>query len=296
MSSTLAGGRAPRVSWSAILAGVVLVVAIEAVLALAGLAAGLGAIHPGHADSAAASRLGVGAAIWWLLSSVLALLAGCAAAARMAGVATRSDGVLHGLVVWGVALLLTLTLLGSAIGRLAGSAFSAVSGLASAAAGTTSAAVGTASKLLPSVPQATGVTPDIVRKEADELLESGSPPADPAAMSEADAAKAIAGDIPDLAAGGLRGDQARARIKAVVAARAHVTPEEADARIGRVEAELTRIRDKAAEVATDTADAGAGAASRASLLAAVGLLIGAAASGLGGSLVVPRETDPARRR
>jgi hypothetical protein len=51
----------------------------------------------------------------------------------LAGIEIRFDGVLHGLVTWGIATLLTLLLLTSAIGGIIGGGFSALGSVASAA-------------------------------------------------------------------------------------------------------------------------------------------------------------------
>ena len=78
-------------------------------------------------------RWGFGAGLWWVISSCIALGAGGFVAAWLAGVEIRFDGVLHGLVTWGVATLLTLWLLTSAIGGIVGGGFSALGSVASAA-------------------------------------------------------------------------------------------------------------------------------------------------------------------
>ena len=54
-------------------------------------------------------------------------------AAWLAGIELRFDGMLHGLVAWGIATLLTFWLLTSAIGGIIGGGFSALSSVASAA-------------------------------------------------------------------------------------------------------------------------------------------------------------------
>jgi hypothetical protein len=60
--------------------------------------------------------IGITAALWWILSSCVAIGVGGFVAAWLAGVEIRFDGVLHGLVTRGIATLLTFRLLTSAIG------------------------------------------------------------------------------------------------------------------------------------------------------------------------------------
>lgn len=195
----------PRVSWSAISAGVVLVVAIEALLGVLGTGIGLGFVNPTAGTTPDAGSFGIGAGIWWLLSTIIALVIGSYAAARLAGVPTRFDGVLHGLVIWGLALLLTAYLVTSAVGGLIGGAFSVVSGTVSAAGsavgGAASAAGGGAKAILPQIQQTTGLDPNILQQQAESILQ-GPTPSDPASMSRPDAAKAITQALPDLFSGG----------------------------------------------------------------------------------------------
>jgi hypothetical protein len=73
-----------------------------------------------------ASSLGIGGGIWWVISSCLALFVGGYVAAWLAGVGVRFDGLLHGLLTWGIAILLTIYLLTSAIGGIIGGGFSAL--------------------------------------------------------------------------------------------------------------------------------------------------------------------------
>jgi len=116
-----------RVSWGAIFAGAVLALAAQIVLTLIGVAIGLATIDPAAGDSPNASSLGMGAAIWWCISSLISLFFGGFIAARLGG---TFNGWLHGLTTWGAVTVLTIMLLTSAAGRLVGSA----SGLANFAA------------------------------------------------------------------------------------------------------------------------------------------------------------------
>ena len=280
-----------RVSWSAIISGVVLVVAVQVLLSVLGAGVGLGMINPGHGDSATASGLGTGAGIWWLVSTVVSLLCGSYVAARMAGVATRFDGVLHGMVVWGVTLLLTVYLITSAAGGIIGGAFSAVSSTMSAAGSVLGGAASTlgdgAKAALPSAAQAVGINPDMLKQQTETLLRSPTPQ-DPAAMSPADAAKAVGQAMPDLIAGGDKADAAKQRITAIVAAQAKISPDEAKQRVDNAQAQAEHAKQQAIALAKRAADQTAETASEASFLAFVGLLIGAIAAAVGGAIASPR--------
>ena len=95
--------------WAAIFGGVILIVAIQLLLSLLGAGIGLGTVdtnagHP-HLQPWARRRYLVGC------SSCIALVAGGYVAAWLAGIELRVDGMLHGLVAWGIATLLTFWLL-----------------------------------------------------------------------------------------------------------------------------------------------------------------------------------------
>ena len=118
-----------RISWAAIFGGVILIVAIQLLLSLLGAGIGLGTVDTNAGSTPTPSSLGLGAGIWWVVSSCIALVAGGYVAAWLAGIELRFDGMLHGLVTWGIATLLTFWLLTSAIGGIIGGGFSALAAL-----------------------------------------------------------------------------------------------------------------------------------------------------------------------
>ena len=95
-------------------------IAVQVLLSLLGAGIGLGTVDATAGTTPNASTLGIGAGLWWVISSVVALGAGGYVAAWLAGIELRFDGVLHGLVTWGIATLVTLYLLTSAIGGIIG--------------------------------------------------------------------------------------------------------------------------------------------------------------------------------
>ncbi|HOO16960.1 MAG TPA: hypothetical protein PK920_01565 [Phycisphaerae bacterium] len=110
------------VSWGAIFAGAVLVTVIQLMLGLLGLAIGLAAVEPGKGEGYFAG-LGIAGYIWWLASGIVALFIGGWASARLAGAHRRTNGALHGLVVWGLATLFMAYLLTTTAGNIMGGAF-----------------------------------------------------------------------------------------------------------------------------------------------------------------------------
>jgi hypothetical protein len=99
----------PPISWGAILAGVVFVLAISWLLYLLGVALGLTVVGPAEVPEAG-EELGWSAAIWILFTSLIAFFLGSLFAARIAGIIDKTEGMLHGLAVWGLSTLLALLL------------------------------------------------------------------------------------------------------------------------------------------------------------------------------------------
>ena len=114
-----------RISWGAILAGATLTLVTLLALSLLGLAIGLGTVDPAT-EANPFSGLATGSAIWLAVSTFLSLLLGGFTAARLAGLPKRTDGILHGLVTWGLVTLLTLFLATTVIGRLLSGALGVV--------------------------------------------------------------------------------------------------------------------------------------------------------------------------
>ena len=147
-----------------------------------GAGIGLGTVNVNAGSTPYASSFGIGAGIWWVASSVIALGIGGYVAAWLAGIELQWDGMLHGLITWAVASLFTIYLLSSAIGGIIGGGFSALGGLASAAGSGVKEAAGP-------LAQAAGVSPDMLQQQAQAYLKPANP--DPATMTPQDAQKEV---------------------------------------------------------------------------------------------------------
>jgi len=287
-TTTMAGGAHThrRISWGALFGGVILVVAVQVLLSMLGAGIGLGTVNTNAGTTPDASSAGIGAGVWWVISSMLALAFGGYASAWLAGIELRWDGVLHGLITWGIATLLTLYLLSSAIGSVIGGGFSALGSVASAAgSGVKDAAQPLA--------QAAGVSPDVVQQQAQAYLKPTNP--DPASMSPQDAQKEVATNLVSYARGGADAPAAKERVIAIMAAQQHISHDDAAKQFDDGQAKLKQARDQAVKTAKDAADASAAAASKTSFAVFGDLLLGALAAALGGSLAVQRRTQVAQR-
>ncbi len=275
-----------RISWAAIFGGVVIVVVVQLLFSLLGAGIGLGTVDTNAGSTPTASSLGIGAGLWWLISSCVALIIGGYVAAWLAGIEIRFDGLLHGLVTWGIATLLTMWLLTSAIGGIIGGGFSALGSVVSAAGGGVSEAA-------KPIAQAAGVSPDMLQQQAQAYLQPT--PADPAAMSPQEAQKAIASNLATYADGGADAAAAKERIVNIMAAQTKLSHDEAAKKFDEAQAKLKQTRDQAIATAKDAADASAAAAAKTSFAAFGVLLLGAIAAAIGGSLAVQRRLTTTHR-
>ncbi len=279
IGETHVGKTATRLSWGAVFAGVVIAVAVQLVLGILGAGIGLTMVDPVEGTTPGAAGFGIGAGIYWLVTTVIALGAGGYAAARVAGVQERFDGLVHGLVVWGVTLILTLYLLTSAVGGIIGGAFRTVG----AVAGTAGATVGAAA---PAAASVAGVDARDVRSEAAAYLSDA--PSDPAQMTPEQAQIEIARELPALARGGAEGRQAESRVVDIVAAQRKIGRPEAQAQVTRAKRQFVETKNETIATARSATDKAAGAAAGTSFMLVLALLIGAGAAGFGATTATRR--------
>jgi hypothetical protein len=121
-----------RISWGAIFAGAAVALVVSVVLNLLGF--GIGAVAVDPAEAGQAQAIGIGAGIWTIVVSLVALFFGGWIAARLSGRARRMEGILHGLVTWSLVTLAVLWMVTTAVGTLVGGAFGVVGEVAPAAA------------------------------------------------------------------------------------------------------------------------------------------------------------------
>jgi hypothetical protein len=275
-----------RISWGSIIAGIVVVLVVTLLLMLLGLAVGLATIDPASGDTPQASTLGIGGGVWWLVSTAIAVFAGAWVAGRLAGMPTRIDGMLHGIVTWGAATLIAFYLLTTTIGSLVGGAFGALGNAVQAVGqGTQSLAQG-----------AMQVLPDEIRQSADALF-SRAPAAADQAQQQVDQARQAAGggstvDALQRVVRGVQSDaspQDRDAALNVISQQAGVPREEAERRLTEFQQTYQQYSQQAAEQARQTADAAANTIAQVSFWSVVALLIGGVLAAVGGSLGTPRD-------
>ncbi|MBM7062893.1 hypothetical protein JQX08_19430 [Pseudomonas sp. UL073] len=139
---------ASAVSWGAVIAGAVAAASLSLVLLILGTGLGLSSVSPWSHAGVSAGTLGMSTIVWITLTQLLAAGAGGYLAGRLRTrwVAVHGDEVYfrdtaHGFLAWGLATLLTATLLASAVGAVlsagaqAGGAIAGGTGTAALAAG-----------------------------------------------------------------------------------------------------------------------------------------------------------------
>ena len=258
-------GNRSRISWGAVLAGAVVAVATTILLSLLGAAIGAGTIRPLDTTSADLANYGIGSAIWEIINLALSMAFGGYVAARLSGTHSHLDGELHGVTMWGVAVLLGSVLLAHALSGLVGIVGQGASSVVSRAVGDAGTISGA----------------NVVDRLEQSLSNSG----DPTTMSH----EQIGAEIATLVRTGLQdgglSDSDRNRLVSLVAARSGVTNEEAARRVTRMENDVKATMAQAeqrARVAADDVAHHAATAARALFTALVlGLLAALVGSWIG---------------
>lgn len=291
VGDTYARGSAPaavrRISWGAIVAGIVVVLVVQLAMMLLGLAIGASTIDPTTAGGTPeASSLGIGGAVWWLIATAVSVFAGAWVAGRLAGMPTRTDGMLHGVVTWAAATLIGLYLLTSTLGGILGGAFGAL--------GNAAQAIGQGGQSLAQT--AMQVLPDDIRGQAEGLFQR-APDAAGAVQQQADQARQAAGggSTTDALQRVVRGVQDgaspadRDAALNVISQQAGIPRDEAERRLNEFKATYAQYAQQAAQKARETADAAASTVAQVSFWSVVALLLGAILAAFGGSMGTPRD-------
>jgi len=280
-----------RISWGAIIAGTILILVFQILLALLGLGIGLASVDPASRDTPSIGTFASAGGIWAALTVLIATFIGAYAAARFAGSPSRRDAALHGITTWATATLIAVYVLSTGATGLVTSAFGAL--------GSTVQSLGSAAQSL--VPGSLDALPPQLRAQAEQLLQRGQNQAQDAANAVQNEAQDAANNArqaagtPDLTAAlgeivqGLGQDatpEQRQTAVQAISAQAGISQVEAEQRLTQFQAQY----DQAVEQARQTADRAAQAASTTAFVAFVGLLIGLVVGALGGIVGRPART------
>ncbi len=273
-----------RVSWGAIFAGAIVAVVVQFLLNLLGLGIGLTTFEFASADDSV-TGFGMAQGIWAVISALIALFVGGWVAGRLAGMPRKTDGMLHGVVVWALTTLLTLYLLTTGVGRIVSGATSLLGqGLDLAAQGVTAVAPEAANVIREEV-DLSGI-----QSQAGRLLRDvATSPGDAAADVENAIDRTFGGNGPVDA--GNRQD-----LIETVAARTGMTEAEAERSVNQWERQYNQARRQVGQTvdslradAPDVAEDAADYVGSAALIAFFALLLGMIAAAIGGSVGSPED-------
>lgn len=157
----------PWISWGAIFGGLASGMATFILLALLGVAAGITAIDPAAAEPV--GNVPILAGIWTGVSMLLAAFIGGYVAARISGLSRRTDGILHGFVVWGVNTLFFVYLVTTSVGSLMGGVFNVLGQGIQATTGAVAGAAGEGQSLQALITGSAGGGGNISQESMNQL-------------------------------------------------------------------------------------------------------------------------------
>ncbi len=281
-----------RISWGAIFAGAVIILTTLVVLNLLGISIGFSSIDP-IVEVNPLDGLAIGTGIWLLVATVIAYFLGGCVASRLAGIPRRTDGILHGILAWGLVSLVTLYFMTTAVGSVFNSAVGVLGeGLQLASQGVAAAAPA-AGQLVEEDVGPEGVSLDaLVSDLVDQLQQSVTGPPGTEAGDEAALRQAInalftpGSDATD-----------RQTLVNLLAARTGMTEAEARQRVQQI-AQLVPPAEQVGEEIQQIGGEVAAAISSAALWAFIASIIGVVAAAAGGAAGMPKDlpASPAIRR
>jgi len=259
-----------RISWGAVLAGVVVGLVVQLILNMIGVGIGAATFHPMTGDNPEASTFSIVAAVWWTVSGIIAAFVGGLAAGRLAGKPKESTAGWHGLTAWALTTLVVFYLLTTAVGGIIGGVFSTIS---SAAGGLGRTAATAAQAAAPAVAQANDPVARI-----EQAVRDATGGNDPAALRDGavSAVRAVLTGNPEQA------QQARERAAQAISKAQNISLDDARKQIQQYEEQYRQAVEQAKQQAAKAADAAASAISKGSLFGAIALLLGAIAGWFGG--------------
>lgn len=319
-----------RVSWGAIFAGVVVALVVQLVLSVLGLGLGASSVNP-LSEQNPTSGIATGAAVWFIITTLISLFAGGWVAGRLAGIPRQIDSSLHGVLTWGVATLLLFYFLTTTVGSLIGGTFRVLgSGLSALTTGAVAAAPEVAGAIKDQAQQSgisvdtgkikteietllrqTGKTelqPENLKKEANTAINQTQNTASDAASDPANSDSAVTALLQRIATSGEKTFNAadREALVNIIVARTGKSRPEAEATVDSYEKTyqqaLAQYEETKAQAAQKTREIGqktADGVASAALWTSLALIFSAFAGAAGGYLAAPNaitETELRRKR
>jgi ElaB/YqjD/DUF883 family membrane-anchored ribosome-binding protein len=274
-----------RMSWGAVLAGAVVALSVQLLLSLLGLGIGLATVDPAVGDTPSAASFGIATGVFYAIVTLVSLFAGGWVAGRLAGMPVRTDGLLHGVVTWAVAMLLLLYVVTTTVGAVLSGTLGMVSSTLQAAGQGVQAAAGAAAQS-----DVGEEALNSIQQQAQQLLGQAQQATGAQNPSE------LLDQVVAVAQGGLS-DQEQQQIVDQIVQQTGVTRDEAEAQLQQLQTQYEEAKVAAEEQAREVAQATSEAVSQGAFWSFVGLLCGAIAAAVGGLVGTPRDLAiEARRR
>jgi ElaB/YqjD/DUF883 family membrane-anchored ribosome-binding protein len=266
-----------RMSWGAVLAGAVVALSVQLLLSLLGIGIGLATVDPAAGDTPSAASFGIATGVFYAIVTLLSLFAGGWVAGRLAGMPVRTDGLLHGLVTWSVAMLLLLYVVTTSVGALVSGTLGVVGNTLQAAGQGVQQAAGAAAQT-----EIGEEALSTIQQQARQFLGQAQQ------ATGAQDASGLLEQVMAIAQGGLS-DQEQQRMLDQIVQQTGVTREEAESRLEQLQTQYQEARAAAEEQARQAAQATSEAVSQGAFWSFVALLCGAIAAAVGGLVGTPRD-------
>ncbi|WNM64109.1 TIGR04086 family membrane protein [Candidatus Nitrospira neomarina] len=313
------GAAVKRISWAAIFAGIITVLVVQLSLSLFGIGIGASTIDPLSGETPAAGSFSIGAAIWWVVVSIIALFAGGWVAGRLAGMPNQTDGLLHGFITWGAATLVAVYFLISTAGSILGGTFGVLGDALSATGQGMAALAPNVSDFATKQLSGTDMTWDDIKQEAQLLLQqTGKEELQPGTLKTKamNTSETMEESVQQSATKPQQTDEElmtildriigkgqdvvsevdKKALTNVLVARTDMSRQEAEQTVQRwmdtyqtATTKLTELQGQARQQALEAADATAEAVSQASIWTFISLVFGASAAAIGGVVGAPRD-------
>lgn len=281
-----------RISWGAIFAGVVVALVFELALGMLGLGIGLGVVRPAT-EQAPFAGVGIGAGIWFAISTIIALFAGGWVAGKMAGFPRSATGFLHGMVMWGLVTLLSFYFMTTAIGLLISGVAGVIGqGLSLVATGVQAVAPQAIQQGQQQLQQR-GITLDTITQQGRQLLGQGGGAVTEQQNQELSQALQRLFANPQQPSA-----RDRETVVNILVQRTDMSRSDAEARVDQwinQYYQASQTAQQAKESALQTTEQAFGKISAAAIWAFIGMVLGAIAAGIGGALGSPKEALPLAR-
>lgn len=303
-----------RISWAAVLAGVIITLVVQLLLSILGLGVGASTIDPLREENPV-SGIGTGAGIWFVVSALIAWFIGGYVAGRMAGIPRRQDSLLHGILAWSLGTLLMFYFLTTTVGSLIGGTASVLGRvLATLGSGVAASAPVVAEAAGEQIEEASGLDLSALQGQVEGVLQQAG--VDTSVITQAvTTTQALSETVSEAVDDPQSREELAALINRIATSgnetispadredllnflveRGGRSPAEAEELVASYEeayqqarAEYEQALTEAEQTAREVGDAAARTLSTAALWTFVGLLASAAAAAIGGYVAMPRE-------